>query len=60
MVDVGDLIRTIVIIPDIDIIDTGTCHGTDGGGTLLIGLAIGAVLGIILQCISVVVLRLQS
>ena len=57
--DVGVPIRIIVTIPGVDIIGTGTCLGTGDGGIRLIGPVIGAVLGIILQYMSVVAWHLQ-
>ena len=48
-VDVEALIRIIVIILGVDITDTGTCHGIEDGGILLIGQVIIVVLFIILQ-----------
>ena len=44
-------IRTIVIIPGVDIIGIGTCLGIEDGGIHLIGQDIGVVLGIILPLI---------
>jgi len=58
VVDVGVHIRIIGIIPGAGTIDIGTCLGIEDGGIHLIGRDIGVVLGIILQRIWEVALRL--
>ncbi len=50
-VEIEGLIRIIDIIPDVDIIDIGTCLGIEGGGTARTGQDIIVVLFIILRLI---------